>query len=52
MKGYRLEVLLPRELSVKLEALRKELQKESKKRVTKSQIALHAIKKFLEKVSD
>jgi hypothetical protein len=52
MKGYRLEVTLPREISKKLEALRREMQKGMKRRVTKSEIALHAIKKFLGQVSE
>jgi hypothetical protein len=52
VKGYRVEVTLPREFSVKLEALRKDMQVVTKKRVTKSTVILLIIKKFLERVSE
>ena len=52
MRGYRLEVRLPRELSMKIEALRKDLSKSMGKKVTKSAVVIHIIEQFLKRVSD
>lgn len=50
--GYRLDLRLPREHSVKIEKLRVDMQKLTGKRVTKSKIVLLIVEKFLERVSD
>jgi SOS-response transcriptional repressor LexA len=51
-KGYRLDLRLPREHSMKIEKLRVDMQKLTGERVTKSKIVLLIIEKFLERVSD
>ena len=52
MKGYRLDLRLPRDLSVKLERLRQDTEKNTGKRVTKSQLVILIIAQFLSRVSD
>lgn len=50
--GYRYDLRLPRELSIKVESLRKGLAKSMGRRVTKSEVLRYIIEQFLKRVSD